>query len=128
MSAQDCGRRRLHAAPPAASSARSAGGGFYLGDHLAGESGDLRGLLGTLPAQAPHDLGYGGVAHKIACAGFAAGVAQGGDQLLPPGVRTLRAASAGATWLAAPGTVAGSIGRGLRGTQETDFCYASAAK
>ena len=73
--------------PPAAPSSRSAGGGFYLGDHLAGEASDLRGLLGTLPPQAPHGLQAGGVACKIARAGFAAGVEQGGDQLLSPNVR-----------------------------------------
>ena len=73
--------------PPPASFAGNAGGGFYLGDHLTGEPGDLCGLLGALPPQAPHGLRYGGVARKIGRAGFAAGVAQGGDQLLSPNVR-----------------------------------------
>ena len=89
MSAQDCGRRRLHAAPPAAPFAGSAGGGFYFDDHFAGEPGDLRGLLGALPAQAQYGPRYGGVLREIRRAGFAAGVAQGGDQLLAPRVRTL---------------------------------------
>ena len=87
VSAPGGGPGRLHAVSPPASSPGSAGGGFYLGDHLAGESGDLRGLLGTLAAQAPHGLGDGGIARKIGRAGFAAGVAQGGDQLLSPDVR-----------------------------------------
>ena len=87
VSAQECARRRLHAAPPAPPSSRSAGGGFYLGDHLAGEPGDLRGLLGTLAPQAPHGLGYGGILREIRSAGFAAGAAQGCDQLLSPNVR-----------------------------------------
>ena len=81
------GPGRLHAASPAAPFARSTGGGFYLGDHLTGEPGDLRGLLGTLPPQAPHGLGYGGITRKIGRVGFAAGVAQGSDQLLSPNVR-----------------------------------------
>ena len=87
MPAPGGGPGRLHAASPPAPFAGSAGGGFYLGDHLTGEPGDLRGLLGTLPAQAPHGLRYGGVARKVVRTGFAAGVAQGGDQLLPPDVR-----------------------------------------
>ena len=87
VSAPGRGLGRFHAVPPAAPFAGNAGGGFYLGDHFAGEPGDLRGLLGTLPPQAPHGLRYGGVARKIARAGFAAGVAQGGDQLLSPDVR-----------------------------------------
>ena len=87
VSAPGGGLGRLHAASPPAPFARSAGGGFYLGDHFAGESGDLCGLLGTLPPQAPHGLGDGGIARKIGRAGFAAGVAQRGDQLLSPDVR-----------------------------------------
>ncbi len=72
MSAQDCGRRGLHAAPTATPSPRSAGSDYYLGDHLAGEPRDLRGLLGTLPPQALHGLDNSGVARTIGGAGFAA--------------------------------------------------------
>ncbi len=91
VSAPGGGLGRLHAV--SAPLARSAGSGFNLGDHLAGESSDLRGLLGALPPQAPHGLGYGGVAGKIGRAGFAAGVAQGGQLLLPPRVRMLAGGS-----------------------------------